>query len=29
LTVELMDGNALTVPLAYYPTLPHATHLRQ
>ena len=25
LTVELMDGRALTVPLAYYPTLLHAT----
>ena len=25
LTVELMDGRTLTVPLAYYPTLLHAT----
>ena len=25
LTVELMDGRVLTVPLAYYPTLLHAT----
>jgi len=25
LTVEIMDGRALTVPLAYYPTLLHAT----
>ena len=25
LTMELMDGRALTVPLAYYPTLLHAT----
>ena len=24
-TVGLMDGRALTVPLAYYPTLLHAT----
>jgi hypothetical protein len=25
LTVELMDGRTLAVPLAYYPTLLHAT----
>ncbi len=25
LTVELMDGRVLSVPLAYYPTLQHAT----
>jgi hypothetical protein len=25
LTVELMDGRVLSVPLAYYPTLLHAT----
>jgi len=25
LTVELMDGRVLAVPLAYYPTLLHAT----
>jgi hypothetical protein len=25
LTVEIMDGRVLTVPLAYYPTLLHAT----
>jgi hypothetical protein len=25
LTVEWMDGRTLTVPLAYYPTLLHAT----
>jgi hypothetical protein len=25
LTVDLMDGRTLTVPLAYYPTLLHAT----
>jgi len=25
LTVELMDGRVLTVPLAYYPTLQHAS----
>ena len=25
LTVELMDGRVLMVPLAYYPTLLHAT----
>jgi hypothetical protein len=25
LSVELMDGRTLTVPLAYYPTLLHAT----
>ena len=25
LTVELMDGRTLSVPLAYYPTLLHAT----
>jgi hypothetical protein len=25
LTVELMDGRVLTVPLAYYPTLLHAS----
>ncbi len=24
-TVELMDGRVLSVPLAYYPTLRHAT----
>ena len=27
LTVELMDGRVLTVPLAYYPTLLHATEV--
>jgi len=26
LTVELMDGRTLTVPLAFYPTLLHATN---
>ena len=26
LTVELMDGRTLTVPLVYYPTLFHATN---
>jgi hypothetical protein len=25
LTVEIMDGRVLTVPLSYYPTLLHAT----
>ena len=28
LTVEIMDGRVLTVPLAYYPTLLHATEAR-
>ena len=29
LTVELMDGRVLSVPLAYYPTLLHATEAQR
>ncbi len=29
LTVELMDGRVLAVPLAYYPTLLHATEVER
>lgn len=29
LTVELMDGRVLSVPLAYYPTLLHATDMQR
>jgi hypothetical protein len=29
LTVELMDGRVLSVPLAYYPTLLHATEVER